>query len=106
MPLPIAGAIFCANQYVRQKNIIEDYAYKMVLAKSIVGFSEQIRKDNSPDEEYTHYIKTVLNEIHNDPLRRRHSKYIKKDNSTSSMDSFKDAMESIKKLQEVFTPNK
>ena len=38
----IAGAIFCANQYIRQKNVIEDYTYKMVLAKSIVGFSEQL----------------------------------------------------------------
>jgi hypothetical protein len=72
LPFPIIGAVFCANQYIRQKNIIEDYAYKMVLAKSIVGFSEQLKKNCSEDNaEYIHYIKTALEEIHKDPLRKR-----------------------------------
>jgi hypothetical protein len=72
LPLPIIGAIFCANQYTKQKNIIEDYAYKMVLAKSIVGFSEQLKKNGTGNnEEYIHYIKTALEEIHKDPLRKR-----------------------------------
>jgi hypothetical protein len=72
LPLPVIGAIFCANQYTKQKNIIEDYAYKMVLAKSIVGFSEQLKKNGTENnEEYVHYIKTALEEIHKDPLRRR-----------------------------------
>jgi hypothetical protein len=75
IPLPIVGAIFCANQYVKQKNIIEDYAYKMVLAKSIVGFSEQLKKDPSEDKgEYIHYMKVALEEIHKDPLRKRDQK--------------------------------
>ncbi|TDB65295.1 AAA family ATPase [Arundinibacter roseus] len=74
LPLPIIGAIFCANQYTKQKNIIEDYAYKMVLAKSIVGFSEQLKKNGTENnEEYIHYIKTALEEIHKDPLRKRNS---------------------------------
>ncbi len=64
LPLPIIGAIFCANQYTKQKNIIEDYAYKMVLSKSIVGVSEPIKKNGSENnEEYIHYIKTALKEI-------------------------------------------
>lgn len=85
IPLPIVGAIFCANQYVKQKNIIEDYAYKMVLAKSIVGFSEQLKKDLSEDKgEYVHYMKVALEEIHKDPLRRR---VIKSDNSSSKMEN-------------------
>lgn len=72
LPLPIIGAIFCANQYTKQKNIIEDYAYKMVLSKAIVGFSEQLKKNCTGDnEEYVHYIKTALEEIHKDPLRKR-----------------------------------
>lgn len=72
LPLPIIGAIFCANQYTEQKNIIEDYAYKMVLSKAIVGFSEQLKKNGTDDnEEYVHYIKTALIEIHKDPLRKR-----------------------------------
>ena len=75
IPLPIVAAIFCANQYVKQKNIIEDYAYKMVLAKSIVGFSEQLKKDPSEDKgEYVHYMKVALEEIHKDPLRKRDQK--------------------------------
>jgi len=75
IPLPILAAVFCANQYVKQKNIIEDYAYKMVLAKSIVGFSEQLKKDPSEDKgEYVHYMKVALEEIHKDPLRKRNSK--------------------------------
>ncbi len=72
LPLPIIGAVFCANQYTKQKNIIEDYAYKMVLAKSIVGFSEQLKMNGTENnEEYIHYIKTALEEIHKDPLRKR-----------------------------------
>ncbi|MFE3869321.1 hypothetical protein ACFX5E_14750 [Flavobacterium sp. LS2P90] len=72
LPLPIIGAIFCANQYTKQKNIIEDYAYKMVLAKSIVGFSEQLKRNGTDNNvEYIHYIKTALEEIHKDPLRKR-----------------------------------
>ena len=75
LPLPIIGAIFCANQYTKQKNIIEDYAYKMVLSKAIVGFSEQLKKNGTDgNEEYIHYIKTALEEIHRDPLRKRDSK--------------------------------
>lgn len=75
LPFPIAGAIFCANQFVKQKNIIEDYAYKMVLSKAIVGFSEQIKKHGTDEgQEYIHYIKIVLEEIHKDPLRDRNFK--------------------------------
>lgn len=75
MPLPIFGTFFCANQYTKQKNIIEDYAYKMVLSKAIVGFSEQLKKHGSDNnEEYIHYVKTALKEIHKDPLRKRDRK--------------------------------
>ena len=69
IPFPITGAIFCANQYTKQKNIIEDYAYKTVLAKSIIAFSEELR-DKSP-ERYTEYLSAILKEIHQDPLRKR-----------------------------------
>ena len=69
IPFTITGAIFCANQYTKQKNIIEDYAYKTVLAKSIIAFSEELR-DKSP-ERYTEYLSTILKEIHQDPLRKR-----------------------------------
>jgi len=76
IPMLIAGAWFGASQYIKQKNLAEDYAYKSVLTKSMVGFSEQLSGDKRKGEEYTHYIKSVLNEIHNDPLRRHGIKNI------------------------------
>lgn len=67
----ITGSIFCANQYIRQKNVIEDYTYKMVLAKSIVGFSQQLNNGTENSAEYKNYIQLALAEIHQDPLRKR-----------------------------------
>jgi len=67
----ITGSIFCANQFIRQKNVIEDYSYKLVLAKSIVGFSEQLNNGQSNSDEYKAYIQLALSEIHQDPLRKR-----------------------------------
>ncbi|MFA9211199.1 MAG: hypothetical protein ACEQR5_05195 [Moraxellaceae bacterium] len=96
IPLPIIGAIFCAKQYTKQKNLIEDYAYKMVLAKAIVGFSEQLKKNGSGDNsEYVHYIKTSLEEIHKDPLRKRE---IEKNTKDLSLDSIIDMAEKLKKV--------
>jgi hypothetical protein len=95
LPLPIIGAIFCANQYTKQKNIIEDYAYKMVLSKAIVGFSEQLKKNGTDEnEEYIHYIKTALEEIHRDPLRKRDSK---KSNEVKES-SLKDLVEMVERI--------
>ncbi len=96
IPLPIISAIFCAKQYTKQKNLIEDYAYKMVLAKAIVGFSEQLKKNGSGDNsEYVHYIKTSLEEIHKDPLRKREREKNTKD---ISLDSIIDMAEKLKKV--------
>lgn len=99
LPFPIFGAIFCANQYTKQKNISEDYAYKMVIAKSIVGFSEQLKKHSSEDKsEYLHYIKTALEEIHKDPLRNRKSKSEKSDFGEQKI---KDIIEIAQKLKNI-----
>lgn len=69
IPFTVAGAVFCANQYTKQKNIAEDYAYKTTIAKSIIAFSEELRAKEP--EKYTEYISTILKEIHQDPLRKR-----------------------------------
>lgn len=69
IPFTIMGAVFCANQYTKQKNIIEDYAYKTTIAKSIIAFSEELRTKDP--EQYAEYISTILKEIHQDPLRKR-----------------------------------
>lgn len=71
LPILIGGSVFCASQYIKQKNIAEDYAYKSVLAKSLVGFSEQLSSDKGKGEEYVLYIKTVLSQILVDPLRKQ-----------------------------------
>jgi len=69
IPFTLLASLFCANQYIKQKNLIEDYAYKSVLAKSMVAFSEELRvKDTT---RYAEYLSTVLREIHQDPLRKR-----------------------------------
>lgn len=73
LPLPISAVVFCAQQYNKQKNIIEDYAYKTTIARAIVGFSEQLKKNSKDDDnsEYVEYIQKALGEIHRDPLRNR-----------------------------------
>lgn len=102
LPLPIIGAIFCANQYTKQKNITEDYAYKMVLAKSIVGFSEQLKKNETENnEEYIHYIKTALEEIHKDPLRKRLGSTKESSFDQTSLTQIGELVEKITKLIKV-----
>lgn len=71
LPLLVGCAWFCATQYVKQKNISEDYAFKSVLAKSIVGFADQLSSENARGDDYSAFIRSVMKEIHNDPLRNR-----------------------------------
>ena len=68
IPLTIYAAYYCASQYNKQNILSNDYAYKTTLAKSMVAFSEELKKD---PEKYQEYITTVLKEIHQDPLRKR-----------------------------------
>ena len=57
LPITISWAIFSANQYVKQKNIIEDYAYKLVLVKSIIWFSEELLKiEDNTNEWYQNIL--------------------------------------------------
>lgn len=103
IPLPILAAIFCSNQYVKQKNLIEDYAYKTVLAKSIVGFSEQLKKDASEDKgEYIHYIKVALEEIHKDPLRKRNTK-VSENKALEKVENFalKDVLDMVERISKI-----
>ena len=103
IPLPILAAIFCSNQYVKQKNLIEDYAYKTVLAKSIVGFSEQLKKDASEDKgEFIHYIKVALEEIHKDPLRKRNTK-VSENKALEKVENFalKDVLDMVERISKI-----
>lgn len=67
--ISLTGAWFCAGQYVKISNIATDYAYKVSLAKSIVAFSEQLKNGDATDTSYQDYIKKILDEIHQHPLR-------------------------------------
>ncbi len=67
--ISLTGAWFCAGQYVKISNIAADYAYKVSLTKSIVAFSEQLKNSDEKDTSYQDYIKKILDEIHQHPLR-------------------------------------
>lgn len=69
IPLLVTATIFCANQYSKQKGLLEDYSYKLRLAQSMVAFSEELREKDS--EKYKEYLSSVLKEILKDPLRIR-----------------------------------
>ena len=68
LSVAVSGAWFCASQYVRYRNILDDYGYKSVLAMSIVAFLDQF----TDPQERADYLKIVLGEIHQDPLRKKH----------------------------------
>ena len=75
LTLPATVSVFCAGQYIKNRNITEDYAYKTILAQSIIGFSEQLKSNDQSDSSYQNYVKKMLDEIHQHPLRnhKKHS---------------------------------
>jgi hypothetical protein len=98
LPILIGGAWFSAGQYVKQKNIAEDYAYKSVLAKSIVGFSDQLATDSDKGPDYSHYMQSVLLQIHNDPLRKH---ALKPTEGNAATNDIRKALEEIKGLKKI-----
>jgi len=66
--ITITGATFCANQFTKQKQIADNYGYKLVLAKSIVAFAQEIKK-HSPSQA-SEYMKDVLDEINKSPISK------------------------------------
>ena len=61
------GIWFCAFRFVRYQNTMEDYAYKVVLSKSMAAFLDRFE-----GQERAAYLQLVLSEIHQDPLRNQH----------------------------------
>lgn len=76
-PLFLIGAWFSANQYVKRKNIIEDYAYKKVLSLSLLAFKDEIEKTGA--ENTTDFIKTVQRELFKSPLESLDRKHLKRE---------------------------
>ena len=73
--ITVTAATFCAKQYVKQKNIAEDHAYKAVLSKSIIAFTDKLKEKSGDNSNIVaEYLQQVLAEIHQDPLRQRNAK--------------------------------
>ncbi|SHN92831.1 hypothetical protein [bacterium endosymbiont of Bathymodiolus sp. 5 South] len=89
--LPFSGAWFCAGQYTKLKNIAEDYAYKTMLAQSIIGFSEQLKSTDDSDTSYQDYMKKMLDEIHQHPLKN-HKRQEKVNPYKKTLDDFKNLL--------------
>lgn len=70
--ISITGASFCANQFLHQKKLTDNYAYKLVLAKSIIAFTQEIKKHNPGKA--TDYILSVLEEINKPPFPSKEEK--------------------------------
>lgn len=66
--IAIAGATFTSKQYLKQKRLADEYAYKLVLAKSIVAFTQEIKR-HSP-EQAAAYLTNVLEEINKSPISK------------------------------------
>lgn len=101
IPILLGGAWFSASRYIKQKNLSEDYAYKSVLSKSIVGFSEQLSAKINKGEDYSYYVKSVLEEIHQDPLGRKRLATLQDEKGTDLgkiLDGIVDITEKVEKL--------
>lgn len=98
IPLLVTATVFCANQYSKQKNLLEDYSYKLALARSMVAFSEELREKDP--EKYREYLAKVLSEIHQDPLRHRVDPNVVKNSNDieKRLDSVLKAAESLVQL--------
>jgi hypothetical protein len=99
IPLLVAGAWFAASQYTKQRNIAEEYAYKSVLVRSMVGFSEQISGSDGKGDDYSHYVRNVLSEIHMNPLRKP-AKSEKEQNSSETVDLLREIKGPLEKIIE------
>lgn len=93
IPLLVTATIFCAGQYSKQKALLEDYSYKLTLAKSMVAFSEELR-EKAP-ERHREYLSMVLSEILQDPLRHRVDP-----NAKETSSGFEKKLDSVCKLLE------
>ena len=76
-PIALIGVWFSANQYVKQKQIIEDYAYKKTLALSLVSFKKELKETKTNHER--EYMLEVLKELHKSPLESLDKKYIREE---------------------------
>ncbi len=82
-PLLLVGTWFCASQYIKQKNIVEDYAHKKVLALSLLSIKEEIEKTG--EHNTTEFIRAVQNEIVKSPLESLDRKHLARETKDMRM---------------------
>lgn len=76
-PIALIGVWFSGNQYIKQKQIIEDYAYKKTIALSLISFKNEIK--NAETNHERDYILDALKELHKSPLDSLERKNIKEE---------------------------
>ncbi|MFR0656616.1 hypothetical protein SB719_18750 [Pantoea sp. SIMBA_079] len=76
-PIALIGVWFSASQYIKQKHIIEDYAYKKTLALSLVSFKKELKETKTSHER--EYMLEVLKELHKSPLDSLDKKFIREE---------------------------
>jgi len=74
-PLFLIGAWFCSGQYIKQKNIIEDYAHKKVLSLSLLSIKSEV--ETTGEANTAEFIKVLQGEIMRSPLDSLDRKYIR-----------------------------
>ena len=82
------GTWFCASQYNKLSNVLEDYKYKQVLAQSMKAFIDNL---SGNDENVRSYLFKLFEQMFQDPLRKGH------DVSTPMTDLVKNILRSAKK---------
>jgi len=65
-PISLIAAFFAAGQYIKQKQIVEDYAYKKTLALSVISFKKELRETDDGHER--EYMISVLKDLQKSPL--------------------------------------
>ncbi|MBN3265328.1 hypothetical protein [Pectobacterium brasiliense] len=97
-PLFLLGAWFCAYQYNKQKQLIEDYAYKKVLTLSLLSIKAEI--EGMGESHVSEFIKGVQKEILKSPLDSLDKKHFKRESKILRLMHNEMANNLIKKVKE------
>ncbi|MBA5238361.1 MULTISPECIES: hypothetical protein [Pectobacterium] len=97
-PLFLLGAWFCAYQYNKQKQIIEDYAYKKVLTLSLLSIKSEIEEIG--ESHVSEFIKGVQKEILKSPLDSLDKKHFKRESKILRLMHNEMANNLIKRVKE------
>ncbi|KFF70304.1 hypothetical protein IW01_10820 [Pectobacterium brasiliense] len=97
-PLFLLGAWFCAYQYNKQKQLIEDYAYKKVLTLSLLSIKAEI--EGMGESHVSEFIKGVQKEVLKSPLDSLDKKHFKRESKILRLMHNEMANNLIKRVKE------